>query len=135
MMIHKALNKTVVLAAALSLIFFLGLSKPAAGKSPAIFIQEQGQQGDTQEGTKDQTQDINDDRQDGLQVGPNDERNDDGAADKTEGPDTRQEAAAIQHESADVHEADVDNDRVEDQQQDREQDERQGTESEPPSGF
>ena len=149
---HKLLSKSVVLTAALSLIFFLALSKPAAGNSRAIAIQGQGQSGqadqNTQDGKKDQNEDINDDRQDGpndnLQEGLNDERDGDREMDKAEGQDAKQEVADSKHANHDIaaHETEaegknegIDNDRIQDQQQDREQDEQQGAASEPPSSL
>jgi hypothetical protein len=147
---HKLLGKSVVLAAALSLIFFLALSKPAAGNSRAAAIQGQGQQADqnTQDGKKDQNEDINDDRQDGpnddLQEGLNDERDGDREMDKAEGQDAKQEVADSKHANHDIatHETEaegknegVDNDRIQDEQQDREHDEQQGAASEPPSNL
>ena len=149
---HKLLSKPMVSAAALSLIFFLALSKPAAGNSRAIAIQGQGQSGqadqNTQDGKKDQNEDINDDRQDGpndnLQEGLNDERDGDREMDKAEGQDAKQEVADSKHANHDIatHETEaegknegVDNDRIQDEQQDREHDEQQGAASEPPSNL
>jgi hypothetical protein len=138
----KSSSKVLILATAFALILFIGPSKPilAHPAVPMILQQGQGDQNNQKDdGTKQGgNQDLNDDRQDGpnenVQEGLTEDRNDDLKMDQKEGLDQNQASEVQEMNGAqndgNLHESNIDEDRVQDQQQDQHE-----NTPETPSGF